>query len=167
MLVDPTFGNSGTNPILIDAPTPIVTTFLHLMIDGKNISDIHPNQAKVLVDLYEKFEADTARDRLAMALYPQTQVAPWEVFVLASRLDNVQLAKVCIRDMRRCSWVILGQWSTENIQEATLPYTLGLINAIQKTRYSSSSFHANNNVIGTTGMDFEWDVCANTFCPTK
>jgi len=154
-------------PIDLDYPTKVIEDFLLLAVRAE-CSDFHSlGYAIALIELANKFECEGVKRLYASCLARNVSRGPWIVFVIASRLDDLYLAKLAISQMGQAEdWIIEGEirYGLEGTN-ATLSYLCGLMHGIVTNRASS-----NPNKPGqayTDYSDFCWKNLADNFLPGR
>ncbi|ORY34331.1 hypothetical protein BCR39DRAFT_517770 [Naematelia encephala] len=154
-------------PITIDATSSILSSFLHLII-GEDRSTSRPLRDVIaLIRLLNIYKCSIAHERLVLRLHRNLAPASdklWTIFVLASHLQDVLLAKKALGLMSPVhhAWLVDGGWTAERVGEVTKDYLAGLVNAVLKIKIVM----AGKQVKDGRG-EVDWVKLAEDFNPVK
>ncbi|KAL7418869.1 hypothetical protein Q5752_006553 [Cryptotrichosporon argae] len=123
----------SSDSILIDYPASALVAFLALVTGETPVLNIL--EAHTLVAMLDKYQCTPLRPRLAYALLPLRQGHPWEVFCIASWLDEPELAKAAVGHMRRDE----AYWKDETRARADPRFLAGLQRATSAVARMGSS----------------------------
>ncbi|OCF73503.1 hypothetical protein I204_05344 [Kwoniella mangroviensis CBS 8886] len=130
------------SPLLFEAEVSDIRSLIYLM-DAKDPNLGSLEQSSRLLELCDKYGLYMVEERIRKRIANLVPQKPWEGFVLASRLNDVTLAKSALRSMATQSNtqsfnLSLALIKKEVAIQPTVPYLIGLLRPAGEPQYSGS-----------------------------
>ncbi|WVQ98315.1 hypothetical protein IAU59_005438 [Kwoniella sp. CBS 9459] len=160
--------NMHDSLIPFDASEHDLTFFLDLMSNARPPAPDNWQQVVRIMSLADLFDCPLVLERLIHRLDPLAELHPWEVFCLASRHNQLILAKLAIQSMCKDEAHAKCDAETISLDEAnrpTLSYLLGLFAA---KSFAGQEMKANAKYYGSSKSPTSpvwWELAAKAFKP--
>ena len=154
----------------MDAPTKVLKLFLDLMHMRQPPSQLVWSQKDRLLKLCDDYGCASVAERAVFTMHESVHKDPWAVFCLASQRGNLALAKSALRALGHGEYEPrVAHLTPAMVGGVTLPYLLGLFNAVVKI----AGHHASNGVgeehhhheAAHDGAKITWKAIADKFHP--
>jgi hypothetical protein len=169
-----------SDPIHLDAPAEAVRAYADLVqtnranIAGFRLSfrfDIHSN----LLDVCDKMQSSSTGKWVTQSLYEWAELKPWDVFVLASKVDDIYLAKRAMRHLgSEASPISDFPTNASTVMcDAALRYLVGLMNSriVKRPSWPGSDGEwdpAEAEATAREGFTLrDWEDAAENFAPSE
>lgn len=123
------------DPIPLEYDAFVITALLKFIDFDTKLDDIPTYSSVTLVGLIRlslQFEFGIALERLALKLHKVAEIRPasaWTVFMLASNLDDIHLARRAICAMEDEEWLWEGKWTEARVVDVLPRYYIALFRA--------------------------------------